>query len=163
AAVGARPQVHPADAGEEQERLPARRHDPAEAVDRAGRVRRPAEHLRRPDAAELAGRPHGVRRRVRRARPGSQRGDPVAGAVLPTALPKLNSALRVGLPVVQQTPTLNKNTEKVFKALDQLAQDPNTLLGLKDLSGLVRVSSPLFTYLAPFVTVCNYATYFLNG
>src|SRR2546421_1132952 len=83
--------------------------------------------------------------------------------VLPTALPKLNSALRVGLPVVQASPTLNINTEKVFRALDKLALDPNTLLGIKDLSTLVRVAAPFFTYLAPFQTVCNFASYFTNG
>ena len=83
--------------------------------------------------------------------------------VLPTALPKLNAAFRVGQPVVLASVKLNKNTAKVFKALDTLAQDPNTLLGIKDLSQLVRVSAPLFTYLGPFQTVCNYATYFLTG
>jgi virulence factor Mce-like protein len=83
--------------------------------------------------------------------------------VLPTALPKLNAALRVGQPVVKASPKLNLNTRKVFAALDTLAQDPNTLLGIRDLSQLVRVSAPLFTYLAPFQTVCNYATYFLTG
>ncbi|MBV9212487.1 MAG: MCE family protein [Actinobacteria bacterium] len=83
--------------------------------------------------------------------------------VLPDALPKLNAALAVGQPVVAASPTLNINTAKLFSALDTLARDPNTLLGLKDLNTLVRVSSPLFTYLNPFVSVCNYATYFLNG
>ncbi len=83
--------------------------------------------------------------------------------VMPTALPKLNAAFRVGTPVVLQSVKLNRNTEKVFVALDKLARDPNTLLGLKDLSNLVRVTAPLFTYLAPFQTVCNYGTYFFGG
>ena len=83
--------------------------------------------------------------------------------VLPTALPKLNSAFRVGLPVVKQSPKLNENTEKVFRALDKLAREPNTLLGIKDLSTLVRLTAPVFGYLAPFQTVCNYGTYFFGG
>jgi hypothetical protein len=58
---------------------------------------------------------------------------------------------------------LNKNTEKVFRALDDLVKNPNTLLGLKDLHALVRSGAPLFRYIAPYQTVCNYATYFFNG
>src|SRR2546423_11012580 len=83
--------------------------------------------------------------------------------VMPTALPKLNSALRVGTPVAIQSVKLNQNTEKVFLALDKLARDPNTLLGTKDLSTLVRVTAPLFGYLTPFQTVCTYGTYFFGG
>ncbi len=83
--------------------------------------------------------------------------------VMPTALPKLNAALRVGQPVVLQSVKLNRNTEKVFRALDRLARDPNTLLGLKDMSTMVRLTAPVFGYLAPFQTVCNYATYFFGG
>ena len=83
--------------------------------------------------------------------------------VLPVALPLLNSAFRVGTPVVRRSEILNKNTEKVFKALDDLFQNPNTLLGLKDLRALTRSGAPLFRYIAPYQTVCNYATYFFNG
>ena len=86
-----------------------------------------------------------------------------AAAELPIALPKLNAALRIGTPVVRRSVILNNETAKVFNALDDLVRDPNTLLGLKDLSALTRVGAPLLTYLAPYQTVCNYATYFLNG
>jgi virulence factor Mce-like protein len=86
-----------------------------------------------------------------------------AARVLPIALPLLNSALRVGTPVVRRSEILNKNTEKVFRAIDDLVQNPNTKLGLKDLRLLVRSGAPLFRYIAPYQTVCNYATYFFNG
>src|SRR5439155_19667188 len=56
----------------------------------------------------------------RRLRPAAQ--------VLPSALPKLNSAFRVGQPIVKRSVILNRNTEKVLVALDDLVQDPNTLL-----------------------------------
>jgi virulence factor Mce-like protein len=85
-----------------------------------------------------------------------------AARVLPTALPRLNRAFRVGTPVVRRSPALNEATADVFRALDDLAQDPNTLLGLTDLTTLVRSAGPLFTYMNPFQSVCNYATYFLN-
>ena len=86
-----------------------------------------------------------------------------AAREIPIALPKLNAAFRVGTPVVRRSVILNDNTTNVFNALDDLVRDPNTLLGLKDLTALTRVGAPLLTYLAPYQTVCNYATYFLNG
>jgi virulence factor Mce-like protein len=86
-----------------------------------------------------------------------------AAAVLPTALPRLNSAFRVGTPIIRRSVTLNEHTADVLTALRELAEEPNTLLGLKDLTSLVRSAGPLFTYLNPFQSVCNYATYFLNG
>src|SRR5437588_2626383 len=90
----------------------------------------------------------------RRLRPAAQ--------VLPSALPKLNAAFRVGTPVLRRSVILNRNTEKVWKALDFLVQAPTTLLGLKDLTALVKFAGPLFTYIGPFQTVCNYATSFID-
>src|SRR5437588_5978016 len=90
----------------------------------------------------------------RRLRPAAQ--------VLPSALPKLNAAFRVGTPVLRRSVILNRNTEKVWKALDFLVQAPTTLLGLKDLTALVKVAGPLFTYIGPFQTVRHYATGFLD-
>ena len=58
---------------------------------------------------------------------------------------------------------LNDNTTNVFNALDDLVQNPNTLLALKDLPALTRSGAPLLRYIAPYQTVCNYATYFFNG
>src|SRR5437588_3900936 len=86
-----------------------------------------------------------------------------AAAILPSALPPLNAALRIGTPVLRRSVILNQNTTKVFNALDDLANDPNTLLALKDLSQLTRSGAPLFQYISPFQTVCNYATYFFNA
>jgi virulence factor Mce-like protein len=86
-----------------------------------------------------------------------------AARVLPTALPRLNAAFRVGTPIVRRSVILNEATSGVLRALEDLAEDPNTLLGLKDLTTLVRSAGPLFTYLNPFQSVCNYATYFING
>jgi virulence factor Mce-like protein len=86
-----------------------------------------------------------------------------AAAELPIALPKLNAALRIGTPVSRRSVILNENTANVFNALDDLVRDPNTLLGLKDLTSLTRSAAPLFTYLSPYQTVCNYGTYFFNG
>ena len=83
--------------------------------------------------------------------------------LLPSALPKLNSALAVGTPVVRSSVTLNNETGKVFNALDDLVQDPSTLLALRDARDTVGVLNPLINYVAPYQTVCNYANYFLTG
>jgi virulence factor Mce-like protein len=91
----------------------------------------------------------------RRLRPAAQ--------VLPVALPRLNAAFRVGTPIVRRSPQLNEATGEVLEALQDLAEEPNTLLGLKDLTTLVRAAGPLFTYLNPFQSVCNYAAYWLSG
>ncbi len=86
-----------------------------------------------------------------------------AARVLPSALPKLSSALTVGTPVVRSSVTLNNETKKLFAALDDLVQDPNTLLSLRDLHDTIAVLNPLANYVAPYQTVCNYAVYFFNG
>jgi len=86
-----------------------------------------------------------------------------AARILPTALPRLNAAFRVGTPIVRRSVVLNERTADVLRALRDLAREPNTLLALGDLTTLVRSAGPLFTYLNPFQSVCNYATYFLNG
>jgi hypothetical protein len=83
--------------------------------------------------------------------------------VLPTALPKLNSALAVGTRVLPQTVALNNNTQDVFRALDDLVQEPSTGLALKDLRDTLGVTKPLINYVAPFQTVCNYTTAFTTG
>jgi virulence factor Mce-like protein len=82
---------------------------------------------------------------------------------LPTALPRINSALAVGTDVLPQTVTLNQNTEGVFRALQDLVEEPSTGMALTDLRDTLGVLKPLINYVAPHQTVCNYATYFFNG
>jgi virulence factor Mce-like protein len=86
-----------------------------------------------------------------------------AADVLPAALPKVNSALAVGTKVLPQTVTLNANTAKVFNALDDLVQDPNTGLALGDLRETLGVAKPLINFVAPFQTVCNYTTSWITA
>ena len=92
----------------------------------------------------------------------SQRLRPAA-ADLPTALPRLNSALRVGTPVVRSSVTLNEETAKVFESLNYLVKDPSTLLAIRDGRDAVTVLNPFVNYVAPYQTVCNYANYFFTG
>src|SRR3954465_8547471 len=92
----------------------------------------------------------------------SRRLQPFAN-VLPVALPKINAALAAGTRVLPQTVTLNRNTEEVFRALDELVQDPSTDLALNDLRDTLGVTKPLINYVAPFQTVCDYTTIFFTG
>jgi virulence factor Mce-like protein len=92
----------------------------------------------------------------------SRRLQPAAN-VLPIALPRINAALAAGTRVLPQTVTLNRNTEEVFRALDDLVQDPSTDLALGDLRDTLAVTKPLINYLAPYQTVCSYTTTFFTG
>lgn len=87
----------------------------------------------------------------------ARRLEPAAEA-LPGALPPFNDALVVGQEVLPRTVALNQRTEKLFQALEELTENPNTMLALKDLTQTVRVGAPFVEYLAPYQTVCNYFT-----
>jgi virulence factor Mce-like protein len=83
--------------------------------------------------------------------------------ILPTALPRFNTALRVGTPVLQETPTLNEQTGETFDALKDLVDNPSTLIGLKELTTTTTVTAPLLQYVAPYQSVCSYGNYFFGG
>jgi virulence factor Mce-like protein len=75
----------------------------------------------------------------------------------------INAALETGIPVLKRTPILNRGTEDVFRSLDYLANQPQTLLALKDLHTTFLVGRPFLEYVAPWQTVCNDAVGFLTG
>jgi virulence factor Mce-like protein len=79
------------------------------------------------------------------------------------SLPQLRDALVVGRPVVRAAPPFYRRTANVFRALRDLAEQPATLLGLKDLTTLVQVGAPLVEFIAPYQTVCNYTVFWLTG
>jgi hypothetical protein len=79
------------------------------------------------------------------------------------SLPPITSAFKVGAPVLEKAPKLYRNTERVFEALDKLAENPNTLLALRDLDTTLDVLTPLVEYVAPYQTVCNYFVYWTTG
>ena len=61
---------------------------------------------------------------------------------LPRSLPAINSAFGVGTPVLPRTVELNENLEKAFDELDDLFENPNTLLALRDLTHRARGHPP---------------------
>jgi ABC-type transporter Mla subunit MlaD len=85
-----------------------------------------------------------------------------AARELPRSLPAINSAFKVGTPVLPRTVELNENLEKAFNEAEDLFENPNTLLALKDLTTAVTVTRPAIEYIAPYQTVCNYFQYFMH-
>ncbi len=86
-----------------------------------------------------------------------------AARELPRSLPPLNRALLVGRDVLPRTVTFSNGLRGVFNALDDLGENPNTLLAIRDLDLLVRAGKPGLDFVAPYQTVCNYGVYFLNA
>jgi virulence factor Mce-like protein len=87
---------------------------------------------------------------------------PVA-AEMERSLPRVADAFEVGAPVQAKVPTLYENTERVFRSLDNLAENPNTLLALSSLRRTLEVATPLVEYVSPFQSVCNYFVYWASG
>ena len=96
-----------------------------------------------------------VYKRQRKLRP--------AARILPRSLPTINAALRTGQPVLRRSVSFNDQQRRVFAALDDLAENPNTLLSLKDLDATLTVTTPLLEFITPYQTVCNYWVYFWGG
>jgi hypothetical protein len=85
------------------------------------------------------------------------------GRILPTALNRINPALRTGIQVLPQTVRLNEELGDTFDALTDLVDNPNTLLALNDLRTTTAVGAPLFEYVSPYQSVCSYGNYFFGG
>ena len=83
-------------------------------------------------------------------------------ALLPTTLPLVNAALKAGVPAFRETPQLGEDLEDLFRAAEDLGDNPNTLLALKDLRTAVHGTKPAIQFIAPFQTVCNNFVYFFN-
>jgi virulence factor Mce-like protein len=79
------------------------------------------------------------------------------------SLPLVSDALEVGAPVQAKAPILYRNTRNVFNALDDLAANPNTLLGLGSLRRTLEVATPLVQYVSPYQSVCNYWNYYWSA
>src|SRR5918997_1809767 len=78
------------------------------------------------------------------------------------ALPLVNDALQAGVPAFRRTPALSSDLEELFVALEDLSENPNTLMALRDLRRAVRGTRPAVEFIAPYQTVCNYFVYFFN-
>ena len=82
-----------------------------------------------------------------------------ASEVMPTALPRIDSALETGIPVVKRTPEINQELQATLGALEELAGDPKTIYALRGVTRIVDIVQPLIRFVGPYVTVCNYFNY----
>ena len=89
----------------------------------------------------------------------ARRLEPVAEE-MERSLPKISDAFHTGVPVLRKAPAFYQRTRNVFRALDDLTDNPNTLLAIKDLRRTLEVLTPLVQWVAPFQTVCNYWNYY---
>jgi virulence factor Mce-like protein len=85
-----------------------------------------------------------------------------AARELPRSLPALNAAIRIGEPVLARSVAFNKRLEGVNAELEELMDNPSTLLALRELHTAVSVARPAVEFLAPYQTVCNYTVTFIN-
>jgi virulence factor Mce-like protein len=83
-----------------------------------------------------------------------------AAADLKDALPSLNGALKVGVPVMQRSIQMNKDLQGALEALKNLVTTPTTIGGLRGLTDTVNTLQPQARFLGPYVTVCDYWTKF---
>jgi virulence factor Mce-like protein len=85
-----------------------------------------------------------------------------AAQQLPISLPAINSAFKVGTPILPKTVELNENLEDALNAAKDLFENPNTLLSFRDIDTALTVSRPAIQFIAPYQTVCNYFVYFIH-
>jgi ABC-type transporter Mla subunit MlaD len=82
---------------------------------------------------------------------------------LPRSLPAINRAFRVGIPVLPRTVDFNNRTRRALLELEDLFENPNTLLTIRDLRTTLAVTRPALEFITPYQTVCNYANYFFHS
>jgi virulence factor Mce-like protein len=75
---------------------------------------------------------------------------------LRAALPDLNSALKVGIPVTRASIQYSADLKDVLTALQDLENAPTTNGALRGLVGTLNTLQPQLRYLGPYITVCNY-------
>jgi virulence factor Mce-like protein len=85
-----------------------------------------------------------------------------ATAELRGALPTLNRAVDVAIPVNRRAPDFNEQTGKTLDQLRELAQAPGTLPGVRGLGATIQTLNPQMKFYGPFVTVCNSPNYFFT-
>jgi ABC-type transporter Mla subunit MlaD len=78
------------------------------------------------------------------------------------ALPVLNDAVRIGTPVLKQTPQTNEDLQEVFEELLNVVEQPTTKLSLQRLKETFDEAGPLAEFVTPAQTVCNYWNYWFT-
>jgi virulence factor Mce-like protein len=82
---------------------------------------------------------------------------------LPRSLPAINQALAAGTPVLPRTVGFSERLEGSLEELEDLFENPNTLLTIRDLQSTQAVTRPALEFIAPFQTVCSFWNYFIHA
>ncbi|MGH2955414.1 MAG: MlaD family protein [Solirubrobacterales bacterium] len=82
---------------------------------------------------------------------------------LRVSLPLLNDAISRGAKVLPRTVQTNKDLEGVLSELEQLMDEPGTLITLVRLSDLFDEVQQAGSFLVPYQTVCNYWNYWFQN
>jgi len=85
-----------------------------------------------------------------------------ATAELRGALPTLNRAVEVAIPVNKRAPELNEELGKTLDQVRELSEAPGTLPGVRGLGATVTTLNPQMKFYGPYVTVCNSANLFFT-
>jgi ABC-type transporter Mla subunit MlaD len=79
-----------------------------------------------------------------------------AAADLRDALPALNSALKIGIPVTERSTQQYNDLKDTLAALQDLADAPTTNGAVRGLTATIGTLKPQLRFLGPYITVCNY-------
>jgi hypothetical protein len=86
-----------------------------------------------------------------------------AAVELRSALPDINPALEIGVPVLRRSVSLDQKLQGAMDALRRLAIFPGTNLAVRGLDATVTTLKPQLRFLGPYQTVCNDTNYFFNN
>jgi virulence factor Mce-like protein len=81
-----------------------------------------------------------------------------AAAVLATAGPEIEKALRVGIPALETSPQLNEQLAPTAASLLRLNNDASSRQGIDSLTDLGEKLGPPLRFIGPAQSTCNYAT-----
>jgi len=79
---------------------------------------------------------------------------------LDSALGDLDTAVVAGTRVEHRTPAFSHRLRGTFDAATGLGRDPGTVPALTALRGTVATAQPQIRYIGPYLTVCNYFSFF---
>jgi ABC-type transporter Mla subunit MlaD len=82
---------------------------------------------------------------------------------LRVSLPILNDAVSRGAKVLPRTVRTNKDLEGVLRELEELVDEPSTLISLVRLSDTFGEVDSAASFLVPYQTVCNYWNYWFQN
>lgn len=70
----------------------------------------------------------------------------------------LADTVDIGAPALRESVKLNDRLKPTFATLEDFVKDPLDQLGVRDLRATATIANPLFSFITPAQTVCNYAT-----